>query len=232
MIQVTIVGRPNVGKSALFNRLVKKRQAIVRDTPLGHVTRDYQEGRGVIGDLRFLAIDTSGLEPYLPGDSIQGRATMITQQVLQRADVVLFLLDGKYGILAADISIAQWFRQFGDEIVDKVLLVANKCERGSKGTPAESIISDAGRLGYGETVAISAETGEGMVDLYTALAPRLDPLILERSTLIHSLGSIDTDDGENTQSHPKVAIMGLTNVVCLSTEHFFVLPYCFESIFL
>jgi small GTP-binding protein len=218
---VTIVGRPNVGKSALFNRLVKKRQAIVRDTPLGHVTRDYQEGRAILGDLKFLAIDTSGLEPYLPGDSIQGRATMITRQVLQRADVVLFLLDGKYGILPADISVAQWFREFGDEVVDKILLVANKCERGSKGTPAEFMISDAEKLGYGETVAISAETGEGMVDLYASLAPKLDPLILERSSLIRSLGSLDTDDEKNNLSHPKVAIMGLTNVVRFSTKNRF-----------
>ena len=122
---VALVGRPNVGKSALFNRLVRKRVAIVHDTPLGHVTRDYQEGRAVLGDVEFLAVDTSGLEVVMRDgigaggtlasttrarsstvskntESINMRATRLTEGILRQSDVVLFLLDGKDGVTAVD----------------------------------------------------------------------------------------------------------------------------------
>jgi ribosome-associated GTPase EngA len=204
------VGRPNVGKSALFNRLVRKRQAIVRDTPLGHVTRDYQEGRAVLSDIPFLAIDTSGLEPHYPSDSIQMRATSLTRDVLQRSDVILFLLDGRDGLLSTDMILASWFRSAGGEIVDKILPVVNKCERSSMKGGAGHVMADVSRLGFEEQVAISAETGEGMADLYLSLARRLDPLLESRREALSSLGEgVDSND---TKQHPKVAIMGLTNV--------------------
>jgi tRNA U34 5-carboxymethylaminomethyl modifying GTPase MnmE/TrmE len=81
LVTFVILGRPNVGKSTLFNRLTGRRTALVHDTPSSHVTRDYKEGIGSISDLKFKIIDTSGLEPVMQNDSVQGRATQITQQV-------------------------------------------------------------------------------------------------------------------------------------------------------
>ncbi|KIY92949.1 GTP-binding protein [Monoraphidium neglectum] len=90
---VAIVGRPNVGKSALFNRLVRKKEALVYDTPGSHVTRDYKEAVGQLGDLRFRVVDTSGLEPELPAQSLQARAGALTLGVLRRSDAALVLID-------------------------------------------------------------------------------------------------------------------------------------------
>ena len=214
-MQVSIVGRPNVGKSALFNRLVGKRLAIVRDTPLGHVTRDYQEGRALLGDLEFLAVDTSGLEPFMPADSIQARATMLTSSVLHRSDIILFLLDGKDGIIAPDISLSCWFRESGDVVANKVVVVANKCESSSKRIDPYLLEADAAKIGFGDPVPISAETGEGMADLYEALKDKLDTIIDTRSRALESLGAaVSLMDSSGKHMNPKVAIMGLTNVVC------------------
>ena len=209
IVQVSIVGRPNVGKSALFNRLVKKRQAIVRDTPHGHVTRDYQEGRGRLSDLEFLAIDTSGLEPYYPENSIQMRATSLTRDVLLGSDVILFLLDGKDGVLASDQSLATWFRSSGEDVIGKILTVVNKCERGAK--TLANLTSEVPRLGFGDFIAISAETGEGMADLYAGLRQKLDIIVESRLEAMEALGHevVDTD---SYSPNTKVAIMGLTNV--------------------
>ncbi|KAI8109750.1 hypothetical protein M9434_001029 [Picochlorum sp. BPE23] len=213
---VSIVGRPNVGKSALFNRFVKKRQAIVRDTPLGHVTRDYQEGRASVADLQFLAIDTSGLEPHYPTDSIQMRATSLTRDVLQRSDVILFLLDGRDGVLVTDENVAGWFRSSGNDIVQKIIPVVNKCESSARRDGVEAEVS---RLGFDDYVAISAETGEGMADLYQSLAEKIDSIIESRIEAMASLGDevvSERDDSVHASSfdarHPKIAIMGLTNV--------------------
>jgi ribosome-associated GTPase EngA len=215
---VSIVGRPNVGKSALFNRLLKKRVSIVRDTPLGHVTRDYQEGRALLADLPFLAIDTSGLEPHYPRESIQMRATSLTREILLRSDVIIFLLDGKDGVLAADRSLSSWFRCAGSEVVDAILPVLNKCE---KGGAVVGMAGDVDGMGFGDFVAVSAETGEGMVDLYESLRCRLDGMLQDRLESLKSLGSAVNDEdsergyGNNndfSSSVPKVAIMGLTNV--------------------
>lgn len=218
-MQVSIVGRPNVGKSALFNRFVKKRQAIVRDTPLGHVTRDYQEGRASVADLQFLAVDTSGLEPHYPTDSIQMRATSLTRDVLQRSDVILFLLDGRDGVLVTDETVAGWFRSSGKEVVRKIIPVVNKCESSARRDGVEAEVS---RLGFDDYVAISAETGEGMADLYQSLAEKIDSIIESRMEAMASLGeevASEREDSAQASSsssharHPKIAIMGLTNVV-------------------
>lgn len=99
-VKVAIVGRPNVGKSALFNRLVGRRQALVLDTPSGHVTRDWKEGRAALGDLRFTVVDTSGLEPERAARdpaSIQARGAALTASVLARADATVFLVDARQG---------------------------------------------------------------------------------------------------------------------------------------
>jgi len=205
-----------VGKSALFNRLVKKRLAIVRDTPWGHVTRDYQEGRAYLADLQFLAVDTSGLEPLYPKDSIQGRATVLTSSLLHRSDVVMLLLDGRDGVLPSDVELIQWIRGAGEAVIDKVILVANKCERSSHKGFRDVIRTESATLGLGDLVAISAETGEGMSDLFDALSVKIDPLIRSRREPLSSLGAVmDESMRGDSQwiSHPKVAIMGLTNVV-------------------
>lgn len=239
-LQVAIVGRPNVGKSAIFNRLIRSRQSIVHNTPTGHVTRDYQESSARLGDLTFLAVDTSGLEPFLPSGTIQARATALTTQVLHRSDVALFLVDGKEGVLPPDVALAQWLRESA-QVGNKVILAANKCERRSKGGESDVswALSEASRLGYGEPIAISAETGEGLVDLYDSLSQKLDPIIEQRRQAVLEIGGIDSDEyleeeegdegqhkrhgdtmkpriqqqQQESQKPMKVAIMGLINVV-------------------
>ena len=232
------MGRPNVGKSALFNRLVRARTSIVHDTPGGHVTRDYQESPARLGDLRFLAIDTSGLEPFSPTGTIQWRATALTTKVLCRSDVVVLMLDGKTGVLPMDYELLRWLhRAESGRISDKIVLVANKCEiKGSDGASnAAAMLSEAMPLGLGEPIAISAETGEGLVDLYSSLAERLDPILrarreaieeIERTSIVDQrdvdrseeektgasdLSKVATKD--DTSKPVKIAIMGLVNVV-------------------
>ncbi|MSU88974.1 ribosome biogenesis GTPase Der [Rhodobacteraceae bacterium 2CG4] len=160
---VAIVGRPNVGKSTLFNRLVGKRLALVDDQP--GVTRDLREGAARLADLRFTVIDTAGLEDATD-DSLQGRMRRLTERAVGLADVCLFLVDARAGITALDQALADLLRRAGAEVI----LVANKAEgqAGSGGT------WDAFGLGLGEPVAVSAEHGEGMQELYTRLAPLVD----------------------------------------------------------
>jgi len=157
---VAIVGRPNVGKSTLFNRLAGKRLAIVDDTP--GVTRDWREGPGRLGDLRFTIIDTAGLEEA-GGESLESRMRAQTERVLGGADAVLLLIDARAGVTPVDEHFAAWLRR----LRRLVILVANKCE----GRAATGGLLEAYSLGFGEPVAISAEHGDGMGDLYDALAP-------------------------------------------------------------
>jgi GTP-binding protein len=155
---VAIVGRPNVGKSTLFNRLVGRRIALVDDTP--GVTRDRREGEAHLGDLSFRVIDTAGFEPAAGGLGPRMRA--LTEAAIRDADAVLVLVDARAGILPADREFASFVRRAGKPMV----LVANKCEgkRGLEGA------YEAFALGLGEPVAISAEHGEGLADLHEALA--------------------------------------------------------------
>lgn len=202
---MALVGRPNVGKSALFNRLVRSRKAIVHDTPGGHVTRDYQESPAKLGDIRFLAVDTSGLEPFSPTGTIQWRATALTSKVLHRADVVLLMLDGKTGIVPGDIELCRWLRRpESGSVIDKLVLVANKCEyKSSVGkTNASWMLSEASSLGFGEPIPISAETGDGMPDLYNALIERVDPIIQARESAMREIGGIAAiEDEEDAEKH-------------------------------
>ena len=156
---VAILGRPNVGKSTLFNRLVGRRLAIVAETP--GVTRDRREGEGRIGPLRFRVTDTAGLEEASP-DSLGGRMMEQTQRALEEADVALLVVDGRAGITAADEHFADQLRRAETPIV----LVVNKCE----GAAASGGIADSYSLGMGEPIAISAEHNDGMNALYDALA--------------------------------------------------------------
>jgi GTPase len=157
---IAIVGRPNVGKSTLFNRLVGRSLALVDDAPGS--TRDRHEGEARLGDLRFRLIDTAGLEHAVPGTT-EGRMQDQTTRALEGADAILFLIDGREGVTPLD-------RHFADRIrraKRPVVLVANKAEN----LRSAAEVSDAFALGLSEPVMISAEHSEGMADLFDAIAP-------------------------------------------------------------
>ena len=155
---VAIVGRPNVGKSTLFNRLVGARRALVDDQP--GVTRDRREGEAKLGDLNFKVVDTAGLD-HAGGESLSARMQAQTAAAMAQADAVLFLVDARAGATAADRSFADLVRRSGKPAI----LVANK----SEGRAGEQGVLESYALGLGDPVAISAEHGEGLADLYQAL---------------------------------------------------------------
>jgi GTP-binding protein len=161
---VAIVGRPNVGKSTLFNRLVGKKLALVDDTP--GVTRDWRAAAARVGGIDFVAVDTAGLEEA-DGGSLEGRMRRQTERAIERANVVLLVIDARAGLTPMDRHFSQWLRRAGTPVV----LVANKCE-GRAGLPG---LLEAFELGLGEPVALSAEHGEGLADLVEALIPFLPP---------------------------------------------------------
>lgn len=155
---VAIVGRPNVGKSTLFNRLVGKKLALVDDTP--GVTRDRRPGEAKLVDLKFTIIDTAGLEQSA-AETLQGRMWAQTEAAIDEADLSLFLIDAKAGLTPADKTLGEMLRRRGKPVV----VVANKSEaKGSDGG-----FYDAFTLGLGEPCPISAEHGQGMLDLRDAI---------------------------------------------------------------
>ena len=160
---VAIVGRPNVGKSTLFNRLVGKRLALVDDRP--GVTRDRREGEASLLGLQFRVIDTAGFEDEDP-QSLPGRMRAQTEAAVREADAALFLVDAREGVTPLDEEIARWLRVESTPVI----VVANKAE----GRAGQAGQLDAYRLGLGDPLAISAEHGEGVADLFEALRPHVE----------------------------------------------------------
>jgi len=161
---VVIAGRPNVGKSTLFNRLVGRRAALVADTP--GVTRDRKEAEAQLRGRQVRMIDTAGLEEAAP-ETLAGRLRAGAETAVGMADLVLFVVDAREGLTPVDRHFAQWLRRQGR----KVLLVANKAE----GRAANSAVLETYALGLGDPVAVSAEHGEGIAALMTEIADLLPP---------------------------------------------------------
>jgi GTPase len=157
---LAIVGRPNVGKSTLFNRLVGRKLALVDDQP--GVTRDIREGEARLGDLRFTVIDTAGLEE-VTDDSLQGRMRRLTERAVDMADICLFMVDARTGITPTDEVFAEILRKRSANVI----VAANK----SEGRAADAGVIEAWNLGLGEPLRVSAEHGEGMGELMSMLRP-------------------------------------------------------------
>ena len=204
---LAIVGRPNVGKSTLFNRLVGKRLALVDDQP--GVTRDLREGEARLADLRFTVIDTAGLEEATD-DSLQGRMRRLTERAVDMADICLFMVDARAGVTPTDQMFAEILRKRSAHVI----LAANKAE----GAAADSGVLEAYSLGLGEPVRLSGEHGEGMMELYAMLQPLADEMA-EKAAQDTPETDVDLsedadEDGEITftEARPlQVAVVGRPN---------------------
>ena len=208
---LAIVGRPNVGKSTLFNRLVGRKLALVDDTP--GVTRDLREGDARLYDLRFTVIDTAGLEE-VTDDSLQGRMRRLTERAVDMADICLFLIDGRIGVTPTDEVFAEILRKRGA----RVILGVNKAE----GKAGDGGAIEAWSLGLGEPIRMSAEHGEGMDELADMLRPLVGEFA-EREAENAPLVEVDLTEEEaeaeadETAHHPtakkplQIAVIGRPN---------------------
>ncbi|MDE0800380.1 MAG: ribosome biogenesis GTPase Der [Rhodospirillaceae bacterium] len=213
--KLVIVGRPNVGKSTLFNRLVGRRLALVHDRP--GVTRDRREGEGHLADLTFRVIDTAGLEDSDKG-TLEGRMRGQTERAVAEADVALMVIDARVGVTPMDDYFADLLRRGSTPII----LAANKCE----GNAAQAGLYEAFSLGLGEPVALSAEHGQGLNELYDALLPygtpvidgedldpdaELEPGFLEAAEVQEGLPDGDDEHDELGDRPLQLAIVGRPN---------------------
>jgi GTPase len=189
---VAIIGRPNVGKSTLFNRLVGKKLALVDDRP--GVTRDRREGDADLLGLKFRLVDTAGFEEDDP-QSLPGRMRAQTQAAVDGADVALFVIDARAGIVPLDEEIGRWLRG----AKTPVIVLANKCEGKAA---SESGLMEAYSLGFGDPIAFSAEHGEGLGELFSDLLP-----FVERD----EVESVEAFDDESDDAPLKLAIVGRPN---------------------
>ena len=197
--QVIIIGRPNVGKSTLFNRLVGKRLALVDDQP--GVTRDRRFGEAHLLGLDFTIVDTAGWEDEDEA-SLPGRMRAQTEVSVQGADVALFVIDSRAGLTPLDEEIARWLRE--QDL--PVIVLANKAE----GKAGDHGLFEAFALGLGDPVAISAEHGQGLADLFEALLPHLNEKQLEMDEIAAT--EVVEDDEEAWRTQPlKLAIVGRPN---------------------
>ncbi|TGY87975.1 ribosome biogenesis GTPase Der [Marinicauda algicola] len=201
---IAVVGRPNVGKSTLFNRLAGKPLAIVDDRP--GVTRDRREARGRLGDLDLRLIDTAGYEDAK--DGIEARMRAQTEAALKHADVCIFLIDGREGVTALDERFAALLRKSDRPVI----LAVNKCE----GKQGDAGALEAWNLGLGEPVPISAAHGEGMADLYRAVLDALEDAGIAGEGPGEDLVLDDEDpnlDEEEDDNPPlRIAVVGRPNV--------------------
>lgn len=195
---VIIIGRPNVGKSTLFNRLIGKKLALVDDQP--GVTRDRRMGDAIVSGLEFTAVDTAGWEDDDP-ETLPGRMRKQTEVSLEGADAALFVFDSRAGLTPLDEEIARWLRSQGVPVV----LVANKAE----GRAGDAGFFEAFSLGFGEPVALSAEHGEGVADLFDALWPIIGAKA-EAAEEAEALAS-EMDDEDAPAGPLKLAIVGRPN---------------------
>jgi GTPase len=199
---VAIIGRPNVGKSTLFNRLAGRRLALVDDTP--GVTRDRREATAQLGHLTFTIIDTAGLEEA-PSESLTGRMQAQTEAAVAAADAVFFVIDARAGVVPADRAFVNLLRRAGKPTV----LVANK----SEGRAGAAAALEGYDLGLGQPVPVSAEHGEGLADLYDALR---EALPAETAPPDRADAETDTDEPEaTTVTEPprplRIAVVGRPN---------------------
>jgi GTP-binding protein len=191
---VAIVGRPNVGKSTLFNRLVGKKLALVDDRP--GVTRDRREGDASLLGMEFKIVDTAGFETDDP-ETLPGRMRAQTQAAVDEADVALFMIDARAGLTPLDEQIANWLRSADTPVI----VVANKAE----GKAAEHGVYESFGLGLGDPVPLSAEHGEGIVDLFDALRPHVERDEEE------DFGEEEESEDEEARGPLKLAIVGRPN---------------------
>ncbi len=197
---LAIVGRPNVGKSTLFNRLVGKKLALVDDQP--GVTRDLREGAARLGDLRFTVMDTAGLEDATD-DSLPGRMRRLTERAVGMADACLFMIDARIGVTPTDEVFADILRRSGTPVI----LAANKAE----GRAGEAGALEAFALGLGEPLQLSAEHGEGMADLAVMLTPMIEAAEARSE---EAETDLDVEEGEEAPERTKplqIAVIGRPN---------------------
>lgn len=203
--KVAIVGRPNVGKSTLFNRLVGRKLALVDDTP--GVTRDRREGDATLGDLAFTIVDTAGYEDATD-NSLEARMRQQTEAAIADANVCLFMIDVRAGVTPMDDHFAQLLRRSGKPVI----VLANKAEG-----RAEVGAYDAYSLGLGDPVAISAEHGDGLGSLYDALQPFVDKVDEDHKALLLLEEDLsgdyldEDDDGSDPERPMKIAVIGRPN---------------------